>query len=584
MKKIISNKLSPAIFRQCCKRSYHGSASHYARILATDGVDKSCITIFEERGHQVDLLKTMPEDELLSVIGKYDGMVVRSATKVTKNVLDNAIKMRLIGRAGVGYDNIDVNEASKHGIMVMNTPGGNTVSTAQLALSLIVNLARKLPQADMSVKDGKWDRSFFSKGVELRSKTLGIIGCGRIGQVVAQSAKEMGMEVIGYDPMMDTPTLNSLGINGMTIDNVLAKSDFITVHTPMTPHTKNLLNDETLAKCKKGVQLVNCARGGIIDEEALLRALESGQVAGAALDVFTTEPPSKDSRLDGLIQHPNLICTPHLGASTEEAQLNVARDIAMQMCDAFDQEHGIRTSGDYFNAIVNASYLSFSTNPDMKPFMSLAETMGSILSQMLRSKTDKVESVTLKTYGARDIDISKNINAKRLLEACALKGIVKHIIEDGENTSLISAPVSAREIGLKSIISNEDPEEAGSYWNSISLEMQTQSGNVSKISGSVFGVEPHITKVNEYADIFTFSPDTNYALCFQNKDEPGAISQVLDILTRANVNLASMSTARASELNMNALSFISLDNDVPQSAMKSLKKLPGLQNVVKIQL
>lgn len=283
--------------------------------------------------------------------------------------------MRVIGRAGVGVDNINVPEATKHGIMVMNTPGGNTVSTAQLAMSLLCSMARQVPGADMSIKQKQWDRKSFN-GVELNGKTLGVVGCGRIGQVVAGCAKTIGMTVIGYDPIMPADELAELGIQKVDLDGIWAKSDFITLHTPLTPETTNLLNDTTIAKCKTGVRIVNCARGGIVDEAALLRALDSGKVAGAALDVYSSEPP-KDN-IKPLIVHPKLVCTPHLGASTEEAQINVARDIAQQMCDVFDQK-------DYYG-VVNVGYMAAASLPPMKPFMRLSEIIGVFQSQLSSSK------------------------------------------------------------------------------------------------------------------------------------------------------------------------------------------------------
>lgn len=329
------------------RRLYHATSSVAAKVLATDGVDELCVKIFRDRGHTVDFLKTLPEAELIKVIGDYDGLVVRSATKVNANVLKHATKMRLIGRAGVGVDNIDVKEATKHGIMVMNTPGGNTVSTAQLAVSLLANLARQIPAADMSIKAGKWDRKTFM-GVEMSGKTLGVIGCGRIGQVVASCASTMGMNVIGYDPVMSAQAFKDAGIQRAELDDIWAKCDFITLHTPLTPETANIINDASLEKCKQGVRIINCARGGIVDEAALLRGLQSGKVAGAALDVYSSEPPKE--HLKPLLAHPNLVCTPHLGASTDEAQVNVARDIAVQMCDVFDQK-------DYVG-VVNVSYMA----------------------------------------------------------------------------------------------------------------------------------------------------------------------------------------------------------------------------------
>ena len=258
-------------------------------------MDELCIKIFQNRGHVVDYKETLPEAELAKIIGNYDGMVVRSATKVTPTILKAATKMRIIGRAGVGVDNINVGEATKHGIMVMNTPGGNTISTAQLALSLLSSMAIKLPAANMSIKEGKWDRKSFT-GVELHGKTLGIVGCGRIGQVVAGCAKAMGMNIIGFDPVTPADILLESGITKVDIDDIFQKSDFITLHTPLTAETKNLINDANIAKCKTGVHIVNCARGGIVDEDALLRALKSGKVEGAALDVFSVEPPGENLR------------------------------------------------------------------------------------------------------------------------------------------------------------------------------------------------------------------------------------------------------------------------------------------------
>jgi D-3-phosphoglycerate dehydrogenase len=254
-------------------RFFHSTSNVAAKVLATDGIDECCVKIFQQRGHSVDLLKTLPEPELLKIIGNYDGLVVRSATKVNAKVLEAATKMQVVGRAGVGVDNIDIKAATKHGIMVMNTPGGNTVSTAQLAVSLMCSLARMVPAADMSVKAGKWDRKSFT-GVELSGKTLGIIGCGRIGQVVASCANTMGMKVIGYDPVMTPAQLEEVNIQRADLDDIWAKSDFITVHTPLTAETSNLIGDATIAKCKNGVRIINCARGGIVDEAALLRALE----------------------------------------------------------------------------------------------------------------------------------------------------------------------------------------------------------------------------------------------------------------------------------------------------------------------
>ncbi len=553
-------------------RHYSNARIVNARVLATDGVDELCVSIFKSRGHQVDHLKTMPEAELCKIIGDYDGLVIRSATKVNANIIKHASKMRVIGRAGVGYDNIDVNSATKAGIMVMNTPGGNTVSTAQLAVSLLCSLARNLPAADMSVKAGKWDRKNFN-GVELYDKTIGIIGCGRIGQVVASCAKVLGMKVVGYDPVMTPEAFKEANIKQVDLDAIYANSDFITVHTPLTPETSNLINDKTISKCKKGVRIINCARGGIVDEAALLRGLQSGHVAGAALDVFTSEPPKE--HLKELISHPNLVCTPHLGASTDEAQVNVARDIAVQMCDVFDQK-------DYVG-VVNVSYMIAGTQPHMKPFMELSECIGAMQAQLSESQ---VKKVTLKTWGGRDVNITTKA-ARQLLEAQLLKGLIKHsglgLVPD-----LISAPLMAKENNIESIISTNFPDNIGSpYWNLLSVDVERKDGTHSRITGAVFGSTPHIVQVDNFSDLFSFKPDGNYILAFRNEDRPGAISEVLEILHGANVNVASINVARpkvAEDVKTSALCFMSLDEDIPTNALNLLKKLPSLQKVAKIHL
>eukprot|EP01038_Epipyxis_sp_PR26KG_P013374 gene13374-17934_t len=574
--------ISTLCFRQVSSivksRRFHASSFELAKVLATDGVDDCCIKIFQQRGHHVDFLKTLPESELIKIIGDYDGLVVRSATKVTPNVMQHAKRMRVIGRAGVGVDNIDVKAATKHGIMVMNTPGGNTVSTAQLAMSLLANLARHIPAADSSVKSGKWDRKSFT-GVELNGKTLGIIGCGRIGQVVASNAKTLGMNVIGYDPVMNAEAFNDAGLTKVDIEDIWRKSDFITVHTPLTPETANLINDTTISKCRKGVRIVNCARGGIVDEAALLRGLESGHVAGAALDVFTSEPPKE--HLKPLIAHPNLVCTPHLGASTEEAQVNVAKDIAIQMCDVFDQKD--------FVGVVNVSYLLASTQTHIKPFMRLAETIGAMHAQLAGGKV--VKSVVLKTWGGRDVNITTK-QSRQLLEAKVLKGLLKHM-GLGLNPDLISAPLMAKEANVASAISDDHPIEnvVGSpYWNLVSVEATREDGSTSTIIGAVYGSTPHIVKVDEYDDLFAFKPDGSYILSFRNEDRPGAISEVLDILHRENINIASMNVSSArvgSNVSVDkalALCFMSLDDDISSNALESLKSLSFLHNVSKIQL
>lgn len=559
-------------------RGFQSSAPALVRILATDRIDDVCMQIFKERGHQVDVRKSMPEEELCAVIGDYDAMVIRSATKVTPKVIQAASKLRVIGRAGVGVDNIDIPAATTAGILVMNTPDGNTVSTAQLALSLMLSLARMIPAANASVKRGNWSKKEFG-GVEVMGKTLGIIGCGRVGQVVADTAQTLGMNVIGHDPVVSADTLRATGIKNADLDEVWRKSDFITVHTPLTRTTTAIVNDESLSQCKDGVRLINCARGGIVCETSLLRGLESGKVAGAAVDVFTTEPPGKD--LTAFLTHPNLICTPHLGASTEEAQINVARDIAVQISDMFDNKN--------FTGIVNAPFMALSTNPAMKPFMRLAETLGSMQAQMGESRPS---NVVLKTWGGRDVDITST-PARKLLEAQLLTGMLKSVPELGLAPDLISASSMAAIANLTTELSEELPDNVGSpYVNLMQVEVTRTDGRVEVITGAVFGSTGHVVQVDNYRDSFSYVPQGKYILTFQNQDKPGAISEVLSILHDANVNVASMNVASASGMKHKkkkvekslALCFMSLDDDVPQNAMNALRASVTLSAVYKIQL
>jgi D-3-phosphoglycerate dehydrogenase len=513
----------------------------------------------------------MSESELIKVIGQYDGMVIRSATKVTPDIIQAASKMRIIGRAGVGVDNINIPEATKAGIVVMNTPDGNTVSTAQLAMSLLCTMARKVPSANMSVKDGKWDRKSFS-GVELHGKTLGVVGCGRIGQVVASCARGLGMEIIGYDPIMTKETMASHGINFATLDDIWAQSDFITVHTPLTDSTRNLINDETINACKDGVYFVNCARGGIIDESVLLKHLQSGKIAGAALDVYQKEPPPESLR--ELLAHPNLVCTPHLGASTEEAQVNVASDIARQMCDVYDQK-------DYVG-VVNASYLAAAALPQAKPFMELAEVLGLTQGQLSESKVTKVE---IRTWGGRDINIEDK-KMRELIKAKVLQGMVRFQVP-GMIPDLISSPTMAEQAGIDCIVSDEAPESMGNnvYQNLISVHVVCEDGTSSKVSGAVFGSTPHIVHIDECQSLFAFKPEGNFLLSFRNQDRPGSVSEVLKILHHNNVNVGNLNVARLPDTSDSmAICFMALDSDIPTNAMNQLKNLSNVSGVAKIQL
>lgn len=543
-----------------------GTHTRAAHIMCTDKVDKVCVDIFKSRGHSVDLVPTMKEEELIKSIGNYDGLVVRSATKVTEGVLAAARRLQIVGRAGVGVDNINISAATKNGVLVMNTPNGNTVSTAQLALSLLMNMARKIPLANMDVKKGEWNPKNFS-GREVDGKTIGIVGCGRIGQVVADCSRSMGMRVVGFDPVMSAEQMSEVGIEKRTLTDIWTLSDFITFHTPLTSETSNLLNEETIALCKPGVCVVNCARGGIIDEAALLKGLNSGHIAAAALDVYTSEPPRE--HLHELISHPNLVCTPHLGASTEEAQSKVAVDIAHQMCDVFDQKD--------FVGVLNVPYIAQSTQAHMKPFMRLAEMMGSLLAQISDSK---IVGVSLQSAGGKDVKITTK-TARQLLEAKVLQGILKK--DYGMEPDMISAPGMAKESNISSTIVDEEITHHNQYLNLVSVKITREDGTETTAMGSVFGTEPHIVRIDSYK--FTFKPEGNYVLSFKNEDKAGAVLEALKVLHSENVNVASINVARdeSSEENK-AITCISLDNNISAKGMKMLRDMPALSSVAKIQL
>uniref|UniRef100_A0A8C6URG4 D-3-phosphoglycerate dehydrogenase n=1 Tax=Neogobius melanostomus TaxID=47308 RepID=A0A8C6URG4_9GOBI len=342
-------------------------------VLISESVDPRCRTILEENGIHVTEKQNMRKDELIAEIKNYDGLVVRSATKVTADVIDAATNLKIIGRAGTGVDNVDVDAATQKGIIVMNTPSGNTISAAELTCALIMNLSRQVPQAAMSMKAGNWDRKKFM-GAELYGKVLGIVGLGRIGKEVASRMQSFGMKTIGYDPITPKEISASWGVEQMTLEQLWPQCDYITVHTPLMPSTVGLLNDETFAKCKRGVKVVNCARGGIIDEAALFRAVESGQCGGAGLDVFVEEPPKERT----LVDHPNVISCPHLGASTKEAQARCGQDIALQIVDM--------VNGKNLVGAVNAQVLASTFSQQSQELIKFGEAIGALLQSCLTSR------------------------------------------------------------------------------------------------------------------------------------------------------------------------------------------------------
>ena len=444
------------------------------KVLISDKLSKKGIELFQkEEGIEVEVKIGMTPQELLSCIGSYDALVVRSETKVTAEVLAAAKNMKVIGRAGSGVDNINVTEASKRGIIVMNTPGGNTVTTAEHAISLLLSLVRNIPQATASMREGKWEKKKFM-GVEVMDKTLGVIGLGKIGTEVAKRAKGLFMNVIAYDPYISEDAARKLQVELVDLESIYKRSDLITIHVPKNTETSYMINQETIQKMKDGVRIVNCARGGLVDEKALAEALTSGKVAGAALDVFEKEPPSPDNPL---LSIPSVICTPHLGASTEEAQDNVAIAIADQMVDYLK-------NGTIRNA-VNTPSIPQEVLSGIKPFVSLAENMGRLLSQISEGRMQKF---TVTFHGeVLNYDVAP-------ITVAAIMGLLKPILQ--ETVNYVNAPILAKE---REINVEEIKETAtGDFTNLITLTLVTDKG-VNTVSGTLFGkANPRIVKINSF--------------------------------------------------------------------------------------
>src|SRR5690349_22646198 len=393
------------------------------KVLISDKMDPNAARIFQERGCDVDVITGKTPEELKEIIGQSDGLAIRSPTKVTKEIIDAATNLKVIGRAGIGVDNVDIPYASSKGIVVMNTPFGNSITTAEHAIALMFALARQLPDANAQTQAGKWPKNDFM-GVEVTGKTLGLIGAGNIGSIVADRALGLRMKVVAYDPFLSPERAVEMGVEKVELDDLLARADFITLHTPLTEQTRNILSRENLAKTKKGVRIVNCARGGLIDEAALKDALESGHVAGAALDVFQQEP-AKDSPLFGT---PGFICTPHLGASTNEAQVNVALQIAEQMSDFL-------LLGGITNA-VNVPSLSAEEAPRLKPYMALAEKLGRLVGQIAGTE---IRSIDIEVEGA-----AAELNIKPITGA-VLAGVMSTW---SDTVNMVNAPYLAKERGI----------------------------------------------------------------------------------------------------------------------------------------
>ncbi len=518
-----------------------------AKVLISDQLSERALEIFQTRGLEVDFKPGLPADEQIKIIGKYDGLAIRSATKVTGEMLSAASNLKVIGRAGIGVDNVDVSAATSRGVVVMNTPHGNTITTAEHAIAMLFSTARQIPAADASTQAGKWEKSRFM-GVELTGKTLGLIGCGNIGSIVAERALGLRMRVLAFDPFLSEDRARDLGVEKGDLEAVLARSDFITLHTPMTDQTRGMINKVSLAKCKPGVRIVNCARGGLVVEEDLAEALKSGQVAGAAFDVFTVEP-AKDNPLFGC---PNFIATPHLGAATEEAQENVAIQVAEQMSDYL-------LNGAVSNAI-NMPSISAEDAPKLKPYMDLAARLGSFAGQLTETGLRKV-TLTYRGHVA-------TLNT-RPLTAIALEGLLRPQVD---SVNMVNAPLMARERGIE--VTEVSNQEIENYQATITVSVETDRRQRSA-SGAIFGGAPRLVRMH---DARMEAELKGFMLFVRNEDKPGFIGRLGSTLGNAGVNIANFHLGRA-EGDGSAVALIQLDSVCSPEVLKTLENLPDVLTV-----
>ncbi|HJS41183.1 MAG TPA: phosphoglycerate dehydrogenase [Sphingomicrobium sp.] len=519
------------------------------RVLISDKMDPKAAAIFRERGIEVDEKPGLTPEELQSVIGDYDGLAIRSATKVTKPLLEAADRLKVVGRAGIGVDNVDIPAATARGVVVMNTPFGNSITTAEHAVALMFALARQLPEADASTQAGRWEKNRFM-GVELTAKTLGLIGCGNIGSIVASRALGLKMKVLAYDPFLTPERAVELGVEKVHLHELLTRSDFITLHTPLTDQTRGILSREAMAITKPGVRIINCARGGLVDEAALKDMLDSGHVAGAALDVFETEPATASP----LFGTPGFISTPHLGASTSEAQVNVAIQVAEQMSDYL-------LLGGVTNA-VNMPSLSAEEAPRLKPYMALAEKLGKLIGQVLG---ENVRSISVEVEGA-----AAELNQKPITSA-VLAGLMGSY---SDSVNMVNAPFLAKERGLD--VREIRHEREGDYHTLVSITVGTPQGE-RRVAGTLFG-----NKAPRLVDIFGVGVEaelTGAMLYIVNSDEPGFIGRLGTALGEAGVNIATFNLGRRAA-GGEAVALIAVDGEVATELTDQLSSLPGVREVV----
>jgi len=513
------------------------------KVLISDKMSPRAAEIFRQRGVEVDENTGLSADELKAVIGDYDGLAIRSSTKVTEQILAAAENLKVVGRAGIGVDNVDVPAATARGVCVMNTPFGNSITTAEHTIAMLMALARQIPDANASTQDGKWEKSRFM-GVELYGKTLGVIGCGNIGAIVCDRAQGLAMKVIAFDPFLSEERAQDLGVEKVELEGLLARADFITLHTPLTDGTRGIINKDNIAAMKPGVRIVNCARGGLVVEEDLKAALESGHVAGAALDVFSEEP-AKDNVLFGA---PNLVATPHLGASTDEAQENVAIQVAEQMADYL-------LSGAVANAL-NMASVTAEEAPRLKPYFELARQLGSFAGQLTQSA---LTAVHIEYVGH-----VATLNT-RPLTAIVLEGLLSPLME---TINMVNAPVVARERNID--VRETRDEIAGDYQTLIRVTVTTERQS-RDVAGTLFaGASPRIVHVKGIELEAQLGPHMLYVT---NEDRPGFIGVLGTLLGANGVNIATFHLGRAAP-GGDAIALIEIDQPMSDQLVADIKELP----------
>ena len=520
------------------------------KVLISDALSETAVAIFKDRGLDVTFEPDLGKDKerLAQMIGDYDGLAIRSATKVTEKILQAAGRLKVIGRAGIGVDNVDTKAATAQGVIVMNTPFGNSITTAEHAITMMMSLARQIPEANASTKAGKWEKNRFL-GVELYGKTLGVIGCGNIGGIVADRALGLKMKVIAFDPFLSAERAMEIGVEKVEVEQLLKRADFITLHTPLTDRTRNILSAEALAQCKPGVRIVNCARGGLIDEAALAEAIKKGHVAGAALDVFEVEP----AKASPLFELENVICTPHLGAATTEAQENVALQVAEQMSDYL-------IKGAITNA-VNFPSITAEEAPRLTPFIKLAEQLGSFAGQLTE--------VPIKAIRIEYCGEVAGLNVKPMT-AAALAGVLRPLLAD---INMVSAATSARDRGIA--IEESLCSAHGAYESYIKLTVKTEAYHRS-VAGTVFSNgRPRIIQVRDIDMDFEVAP---HMLFVRNQDRPGFIGQFGMIMGNAGVNIATFNLGRE-KAGGDAIAVVAVDERVSDGVLAKIEKLPQVLRV-----